>query len=224
MLKQQIEELKKAVIEQANQVELMIQLSIDGLLERDVAKLEKVFVLEKEVNAQELIINEDTTTLIALQKPEAKNLRIILMIIAMNNDLERMGDLAVNISKRAQYLIKKPFIKKLINIPSMAEETLKMLRNSIKAFIEEDVVLAKQVCIDDDIVDDLKEQIYRVLITYMLDDPTTIKRAFNLNNISSNLERIADLSTNIAEETIYMTEGNVVKHYSELSENVESDN
>jgi phosphate transport system protein len=194
----------------------MIQLSMEGLLEKDESKLEQVHRLEEEINKRELEIEEEATTLIALQKPEAKNLRIILMIIAMNSDLERMGDLAVNITKRAEYLIKKPFIKKLINIPTMAEETLKMLRNSIKSFIDENVELAKQVCIDDDIVDDLKEQIYRVLITYMIDNPGTIKRAFNINNISQNLERIADLSTNIAEETIYMTEGKVIKHKSEL--------
>ncbi|MDO9578122.1 MAG: phosphate signaling complex protein PhoU [Candidatus Cloacimonadales bacterium] len=216
MINEKIQQLKKAVIEQANLVESMIQLSIDGLMEKDGEKLERVYELEEQVNQQELIIEEEAISLIALQKPEAKNLRIILMIIAMNNDLERMGDQAVNITKCAQYLIRKPVIKKLINLPVMAEETLKMLRNSIKSFIEEDVVLAKQVCIDDDVVDELKEHIYRVLITYMIEDPTTIKRAFNINNISSNLERIADLSTNIAEETIYITEGRVIKHKADM--------
>jgi len=212
MLLEQIQELKKSIIEQSNKVEKMIQLSMEGMMERDEKKLTEVFSLEEEINERELEIEEEATTLIALQKPEAKNLRIILMVIAMNNDLERMGDLAVNISKRAQYLIQKPFVKKLVNIPSMAEETLKMLKNTIIAFVEEDVDLAKQVCIDDDIVDELKEQIYRVLITYMMDNPGIIKRAFNINNISQNLERIADLSTNIAEETIYMVEGRVIKH------------
>ncbi len=216
MIKENIQELKKSIIEQANKVELMIQYSMKGLLDRDETILDQVFQLEEEINKRELEIEEEATSLIAMQKPEAKNLRVILMIIAMNNDLERMGDLAVNIAKRAQYLIQKPFIKKLINIPTMAQETLNMLRNSITSFIDEDVKLARQVCIADDIVDNLKEEIYRVLITYMVDNPNTIKRAFNLNNISSNLERIADLSTNIAEETIYMTEGRVIKHHSEL--------
>lgn len=216
MLQRKIEELKKSIIGQANKVEEMIQLSVDGLLERDENKLLQVFQLEEVINSVEMEIEEEAISLIALQNPEAKNLRIILMIIAMNNDLERMGDLAVNITKRAEYLIKKPFMKKLINIPVMAEETLKMLKNTIKAFIEEDVELAKQVCIADDIVDDLKEEIYRVLLTYMNDDPATIKRAFNINNISQNLERIADLSTNIAEETIYMAQGMVVKHNVEI--------
>jgi phosphate transport system protein len=212
MINEKIQQLKKVVIEQAILVESMIKLSINGLMEKDSEKLETVYKLEDQVNAQELSIEEEAVSLIAMQKPEARNLRTILMIIAMNSDLERMGDQAVNITKCAQYLIRKPVIKKLVNLPTMAVETLKMLRNSITSFIEEDVALAKQVCVNDDIVDDLKEHIYRVLITYMVEDPTTIKRAFNINNISSNLERIADLSTNIAEETIYMVEGRIIKH------------
>ncbi len=212
MLKQQIEELKKAVIEQANQVDLMIKLSIEGLLEKDNSKLERVLEIEELVNTNEIRIEEEAITLIALQKPEAKNLRTILMIIKMNNDLERMGDLAENITQSAEYLIRKPFIKKLINLPAMAEVTMNMVKQSIDSFINEDTKLAEQVCIDDDIVDDLKEQIYRVLITFMTSDPTTIKRAIHINKIASNLERIADLSTNIAEDTIYIAKGTVVKH------------
>ena len=212
MLKQQIEELKKAVIEQANQVDLMIKLSIEGLLEKDNSKLERVLEIEELVNTNEIRIEEEAITLIALQKPEAKNLRTILMIIKMNNDLERMGDLAENITQSAEYLIRKPFIKKLINLPAMAEVTMNMVKQSIDSFINEDAKLAEQVCIDDDIVDDLKEQIYRVLITFMTSDPTTIKRAIHINKIASNLERIADLSTNIAEDTIYIAKGTVVKH------------
>jgi len=216
MLKQQIEELKKAVIEQANQVDLMIKLSIEGLLEKDNSKLERVLEIEELVNTNEIRIEEEAITLIALQKPEAKNLRTILMIIKMNNDLERMGDLAENITQSAEYLIRKPFIKKLINLPTMAEVTMNMVKQSIDAFINEDAKLAEQVCIDDDIVDDLKEQIYRVLITFMTSDPTTIKRAIHINKIASNLERIADLSTNIAEDTIYIAKGTVIKHQIEL--------
>ena len=212
MLKQQIEELKKAVIEQANQVDLMIKLSIEGLLEKDNSKLERVLEIEELVNTNEISIEEEAITLIALQKPEAKNLRTILMIIKMNNDLERMGDLAENITQSAEYLIRKPFIKKLINLPAMAEVTMNMVKQSIDSFINEDTKLAEQVCIDDDIVDDLKKQIYRVLITFMTSDPTTIKRAIHINKIASNLERIADLSTNIAEDTIYIAKGTVVKH------------
>ncbi len=194
----------------------MIKLSIEGLLEKDNSKLERVLEIEELVNTNEIRIEEEAITLIALQKPEAKNLRTILMIIKMNNDLERMGDLAENITQSAEYLIRKPFIKKLINLPAMAEVTMNMVKQSIDSFINEDTKLAEQVCIDDDIVDDLKEQIYRVLITFMTSDPTTIKRAIHINKIASNLERIADLSTNIAEDTIYIAKGTVIKHQIEL--------
>lgn len=212
MLNMKITELKKAIIEEANLVREMIELSIGGLLEKDEAKLDKTVELEDLVNDKEIEIDEMCTALIALHQPEAKNLRTILMILKMNNDLERMGDLAVGISKSARYLIKRPFIKKLINIPKMAEETAKMVEDTINAFVNEDAEKAKQVCINDDIVDELKEQTYRLLVTYMLEDPSNIKRCIHINRISSNLERIADLSTNIAEETTFIAKGKVIKH------------
>ena len=134
------------------------------------------------------------------------------MISKMNNDLERMGDLAVNIAENAEYLIKKPAIKQYHNLPTMAEQTKEMLHDAITAFISEDRKLADKVCESDDVVDDLNEQIYRVLITYMMEDPKIIKRALKINKIAASLERIADLSTNIAEETIYIAIGQDIKH------------
>ncbi len=213
MLLEKISKLKKEIIEESQLVIEMLKQSINGLLSKDLEKLELVFELEEKVNKKEIEIDEICIGLIALHQPEAKNLRTIIMILKMNNDLERMGDLVVNIAECSQYLIKKPFIKKLVNIPVMMEETRKMLEQSVEAFINEDTELARQVCINDDIVDDLKDQHYRLLITYMVDDPTTIKRAILLNKISSYLERIADLSTNIAEETTFMANGRVIKHY-----------
>ncbi|MBC8384310.1 MAG: phosphate signaling complex protein PhoU [Candidatus Cloacimonetes bacterium] len=214
MIAKKIEELKKKIIEESQLVEEMLEKSIDGLLNKDALKLEEVFTIERKVNKKELDIDEMCTGIIALHQPEAKNLRTILMILKMNNDLERMGDLVVNIAECSQYLIRKPFIKKLVNIPVMMEETKKMLADSIKAFINGDIILAKNVCLNDDVVDDLKDQQYRLLMTYMIDDSTTIKRAILLDKISSYLERIADLSTNIAEETVFMTKGTVIKHHS----------
>lgn len=212
MLNQKISELKKNILEMARVVENMLEQGIQGLLDKDKTKFDKVFELEEQVNQMELDIEEDCISLIALHQPEAKNLRTILMILKMNNDLERMGDNVISIVKCSQYLIRKPFFKKLVNIPVMAEETKKMVENTITAFMNEDVKLAEQVCVNDDAVDELKEHIYRVLITYVLDDPTCIKRAFNINKISAHLERIADLSTNIAEDTVFMAEGKIIKH------------
>jgi len=212
MIDKKIEQLKKLVIEEANLVEKMINLAIDGLLQRDSDMLLQVELWEAEVNNYEVQIDREVISLLALQQPEAKHLRIILMISKMNNDLERMGDLAVNIAENAQYLIKKPIIKKYLNLPTMADLTQNMLRDAITAFIGEDRELAAQVCESDDEVDDLNEQIYRVLITYKMEDPKAIKHALKINRIAACLERIADLSTNIAEETIYIAVGQDIKH------------
>jgi phosphate transport system protein len=214
MIDTKINELTKKVIEQSAIVENMLQLAIQGLLERDGKLLQRVEELEDTLNQQEMELEEDCIGVIALYHPEATNLRTVLMIMSMNSDLERMGDIAVNISESAAYIIQRPSIKRLINIPKMAEEVKKMLHNSITGFIEGDTKLAWDVCKNDDVVDDLQEQIYRVLVTYMLEDPTNIKRCMKLNTIASNLERMADLSTNIAEETIFMVEGVVIKHNS----------
>lgn len=214
MIDTKINELTKKVIEQSAIVENMLQLAIQGLLERDGKLLQRVEELEDTLNQQEMELEEDCIGVIALYHPEATNLRTVLMIMSMNSDLERMGDIAVNISESAAYIIQRPSIKRLINIPKMAEEVKKMLHNSITGFIEGDTTLAWDVCKKDDVVDDLQEQIYRVLVTYMLEDPTNIKRCMKLNTIASNLERMADLSTNIAEETIFMVEGVVIKHNS----------
>lgn len=219
MLQEKIVELKKSVIEMANLVESMIDNSVQGLLTKDPERIRLVHEYEEKVNRKEIEIEENCITLIALHQPEAKNLRTLIMILKINTDLERMGDLTVNIAQSADYLIKRPFIKKLINIPTMAEETRKMVQQTIQAFLSEDVEMARQVCINDDVVDELKEQTYRLLITYMIDDPATIKRAIHINKVASNLERIADLSTNIAEDSIFISEGRVIKHHQEEIDN-----
>ncbi len=213
MIENEIVELTKLIIEQATRVENMLELAISGLLQNDEALLKRVSQLEDELNQHEMELDEKCIGVIALYQPEAGNLRTVLMIMNMNSDLERMGDLAENIMESAHYLIRRPSIKRLINIPNMAEEVKKMIHNSITAFIDGDTKLAWQVCRNDDVVDDLQEHIYRVLVTYMLEDPTTIKRCMKLNAIASNLERMADLSTNIAEETIFMVDGVVIKHH-----------
>ena len=123
-----------------------------------------------------------------------------------------MADQAVNIVESALFLIERPQLKPLIDIPHMAEICKKMVKDAIDSFINEDVKLAASVCKQDDIVDEIQEQIYRELITYIIDNPKTIERALQLNRISNNLERIADLSTNICEDVIFIVEGRMIKH------------
>ncbi|RKZ32719.1 phosphate transport system regulatory protein PhoU [bacterium] len=214
MLTEKINILKKKLIDMASLAEDMVKSSIKGLIEKRKEILEKVIKeYEPKMNELEIELDELCTNLIALYQPKAGNLRTILMILKMNNDLERVGDLAVNISESALYLIERPPVKPLIDIPRMAEESIDMLKNAIDSFINKDAELAKSVCEKDTIVDGLRDQVLRELITYMSSDPTTIERAIHLIRISRSLERIADLSTNICEDVIFMVEGKVIKHH-----------
>jgi phosphate transport system protein len=152
-------------------------------------------------------------TIIAQHQPTGKALRTILMILHINSTLERIGDHAVTISESGLFLIDQPLVKPLIDIPRMADVVKSMISDSINSFINEDADLARRVCERDTIVDGLRTQIMRELITFMTSDPSTIERALQLMKISSNLERIADLTTNICEDVIYMVKGKVIKHH-----------
>jgi phosphate transport system protein len=214
MLLEKILELKETLIVQANLVEKMIEKSIQGLIDKKIEVLNEVIeVDENVVNSIENKIDQASTNLIALYHPEAKDLRMILMIMKMTSDLERIGDCAVNISESAIYLIDKPPVKPLIDIPRMAEEAIRMVKDGITSFVNESSDLAISVCERDNIVDDLRDQILRELITYMFSDPGTIERSLQLIRISNNIERMGDLSTNIAEEAIYVAKGKTIKHH-----------
>ena len=213
MLKDRMEQLKKEIIEFSLHVEKMIENSIEGLLKKDEKALSKIITEDEPIaNQYENKIDEACIATIAQFEPRAKDLRTVIMIPKMNNDLERIGDLAVNIVESALYLIKRPEVKPLIDIPRMAKTTIGMLKDAIDSFMKEDVEKAKDVCQRDEIVDSLRDQILRELVVFMISDPQTIERSIHLIRISRSLERAADLSTNIAEDVIFMAEGKVVKH------------
>ncbi len=213
ILEEKIATLKEKLLMMAAEVENMVEQSIQSLVRRDAPVAERVInETEKVVNQLEIEIEDMAINLIALYQPEASNLRTITMVIKINNDLERIGDHAVNIAEAALFLIPRPPVKPLIDLPRMAEHTLNMLRDSLDAFTKGNAELARDVCIRDSIVDSLKDQINRELITYMTSDATTIDRALKLMLISLNLERIADLATNISEDVIYAVKGEVIKH------------
>jgi phosphate transport system protein len=213
MLDERLDEVKGKLLKSASLVERMIEKSVRGLTRRDEGLLLEVIEQDEPgENELEVEIDEACIQLIARYQPQARDLRTIMMISRMNNDLERMGDEAVNISEGALFLIKRPEVKPLIDIPKMAKEARKMVRDSLKSFMEEDTQLAKGVCQRDDIVDGLRDQILRELITFMASDPTAIERSNHLIRISRSLERIADLSTNICEDVIYMVEGKTIRH------------
>ncbi len=216
MIDERITDLKRKIVEFGLFIEKMIDESITGLLKKEEEKLKQVIEnLEEKANIFEIEIEELCIETIAQFEPKAKNLRTILMILKINNDLERIGDHAVNICESSLFLIKRPDVKPLIDIPRMANEAIKMLKDSINSFINEDADLARNVCQRDDIVDNLRDQIIRELITYMISDPNTIERSLELIRITQNLERVADLSTNISEDVIFITQGRIIKHHIE---------
>lgn len=212
MLEAKIIYLRERIMEMAALVEKMISDSVQGLASGNEATLRGVYENETRANQLEIEIDELCTRLIALHEPRAKDLRLILMIMKMNSDLERIGDHAVNIAQSAAYLIVRPPVKPLVDIPRLAEEAVAMLRDSIASFIREDEGLAGSVLARDDRIDALRDQVFRELITYMLSDAATIERSLQLMRVTQNLERAADLSTNICEDVIYLVNGKVVKH------------
>jgi phosphate transport system protein len=219
VIEEKINELKARIIEYSTLVVGMVEKSIKGLVEKDSQALTSVIEEdEPKANIFEIEIDEICTTLIVKFQPKARDLRTILMILKMNNDLERIADHTVNISESAQFLIELPLVKPLIDIPRMSEEVLKMFNDSVNALIHEDPQLAKSVCLRDEIVDGLREQIIRELITYMISDSSVIERSLHLMRVSKNLERIADLSTNICEDVVFLADGRVIKHHHEEQE------
>lgn len=214
MLEEKITALRKELIEYATVIEGMIEKSINALLRKDSTMLMEIIEKDEPIaNNTEIIIEEMCISMIAQFQPKAKDLRTILMILKINNDLERAGDHAVNIAESGLFLNDRPQLKPLIDIPRMAQDSINMLKDSITSFINEDSMLAYKVCERDNEVDDLANQIMRELITYMTGDPSTIERSLHLLKISRNLERIADLSTNICEDVIFMVEGAIIKHH-----------
>jgi phosphate transport system protein len=213
ILEQKLAELKERLMTMAAIAQEMVSHSIQALVERDEALARRVIdVDEPHVNDLELEIEDQAIQIIALHQPEATDLRSLAMIIKVNNDLERIGDHAENIAEATLFLIRRPLVKPLIDLPVMSEESTGMLRDSLDAFTRSDPRLAREVCRRDSIVDDLKNAINQELAGCMAKDPATVERALKLMMISLNLERIADHATNISEDVIYMTTGEVIKH------------
>lgn len=212
--------LKEKLLRMSSLVEDSISLSIKSLVERDAVLANKVLTQDDLIDEIEIEIDDLCLKLLALQQPQARDLRFIAASMKIVNDLERMGDLAVNIAHRSLDLLKVPLLKPLIDIPRMAQCAQAMLKDSLNAFVNDDVQLAREVCRRDDEVDQLNVQIFRELLTYMLQDPSSVQRAVDLILVAKNLERIADHSTNIAEDVIYIVEARVVKHHMEQAEGI----
>lgn len=219
-LTEETNKLKKMLFEMATSVEEMIAKSVKALEENNMILAEDVIKSDQKVNEMEIEIDNQCIRILALLHPEAEDLRTVTMIMKINNDLERIGDHAVNIAEKAIYLADKPPVKPLIDIPKMAEKAIEMLQESLDSFVNKDAELAVAVCKKDDEVDALEPQIVRELVTYMISDPQTIDRSLALILVARALERVADLATNIAEDTYYIASGKILKHHHTQLENI----
>ena len=192
----------------------MIGLAIKSLVQREAELANQVLNIEEKVNHVEVEIEDEVLRLLARRQPAAKDLRFLIALLKINTDLERVADQACNIADAVMYLLQEaPLNVPLVDIPNMARLSQKMVKESIEAFVNHDVALAKAVCEHDDEVDWINNQTFRVLLTYMIENPKAITRSVDLILISRNLERIADHATNISEEVIFIEEGKNVKHH-----------
>jgi phosphate transport system protein len=211
-LEHDLSDLKDRVLRMGSLVEDAIRKSIKALVERDRELAMAVIDGDAVVNTHDVEIEEECIRLLAIWQPTGSNLRFITTAIKIITDLERMGDLAVDICERSLELLDEPQLKPYIDIPRMAEASQKMLKDSLDAFVEKDADLAMQVCAADDFVDNLNHQIFNELLLYMLKDPKNITRAVRLTYIAKYLERVADHATNIAEMVVFMVKGKVIRH------------
>jgi phosphate transport system protein len=213
--REELDELQSQLLEMGGLVEAAIHNSIYALVERDETKAKEVMWNEALVNRKEIEIDDLATRLLALFQPMARDLRFITSVIKMNKDLERMGDLAVNITERAITLMQEPVLRPLIDIPRMAELVESMVHRALDAFARADSDMARAVLVADDDVDTMRDAVYNELLEFMRGERTTIDRAVALMFIAQNLERIADHATNIAEDVLFLVKGIDVRHHAE---------
>jgi phosphate transport system protein len=210
---EQLEELRRNIILMGGEVERQIHRAIEALIEVDPEKARAVIAADRDIDRMEMKVEDLAVQLFALQQPVAVDLRFLIAALKINNDLERIGDHAVNIAQAAERLAgQKPF-KPFIDISYMAEVAESMLKQSLDAFVNRDAALAKAVLKKDDILDEKNISIIRELLTYMAEYPTLITYCIELISISKNLERVGDLATNICEDTIFIAEARWVKHH-----------
>jgi len=209
----ELEELNQALLEMGALVESSIHCSVQSLVDHDERMALRVIDDENRINRMELDIDARVTRLLALNQPVAGDLRLLIIALKINTDLERMGDLAVNIAERAISLAKAPPVKPLIDTPRMASLVEDMLHRSLDAFVQRDAALAEKVLPADDEVDSLRDRIYAELLDLMQHSPNVVPHAIHLMFVARNLERIADHTTNIAEDVIFLVRGIDIRHH-----------
>jgi phosphate transport system protein len=212
---EELETLQGRLLEMGSLVESGVHQSVLALVENSEELAQQVLHNEDRINRFEVEIDEMAVRLLALQQPMARDLRLITAAIKINTDLERMGDLAVNIVERSIALMHRPRVKPLIDIPQMARTVESMVRKSLDAFVKREPELARSVLLSDDVVDRLRDSIHNELVEFMQNDPSIIPQAIDLILVARHLERIADHATNIAEDTLFLVKGIDVRHHLE---------
>ena len=213
---EQLGQLRTAVLEMGGLVEEQIGQAVRALIQRDEALAHATIERDHTVNRFDVEIDDLSLKLLALRQPAARDLRLITTALKITTDLERIGDMATHIAERAIELAGEVPIKPYIDIPRMADVARDMLRRSLDAFVREDTELALSVCLADDTIDQLHEQLFRELLSYMVENPATVSRAMRLLFVSKYLERVGDHATNIAEMVIFMVKGRSIRHLDKL--------
>jgi len=210
---ERLETLRRQLIAMGAQAETQIASAIEALVAGDAVKARAVIDGDKAIDQMEIRIDEDAIDLLATQQPVAGDLRLLVSALKINADLERIGDHAVNIAEAAERMSKTRPFKPWVDIPYMAEIARGMLQDSLDAFVRRDAKLALAVCKRDDLLDEKNKSLIRELLTYMAENPALISACIEIIGVSKNLERVGDLATNISEETIYVAQGDIIKHH-----------
>jgi phosphate transport system protein len=208
----ELAQLRSLLLEMSSLAEELLRVSMEALLERDAAKAHAVILGDRELDAMEVEVDERCIQLLALQQPLARDLRLITMAMKISNDLERVGDHAVNIAQGVPHLAESPVFAELPEVEEMARLAGEMLSDALDCFVRADAGNARDVIDRDDRVDQMAESLFRILLTHMMEDPRRIGPSMTLFLVSRNLERIADLATNIAEDVVFLVEGRNIKH------------
>ncbi len=212
----QLDELKQRLLRMSERAESLVDLAVEALLQRDADKADTVIAGDRDIDQLEVEVEAMAVELLALQQPMARDLRFIISAIKASSDLERVGDHAVNIAQSALRIINSnTVITPDAAIEEMARRSRQMLGQAIDAFVRADGGLGRAVCLMDDEVDKLNDGLFRIVVTHILEDPKTISTAIELLLVGRNLERVADLSTNIGEDAVYLAEGKQIKHHLE---------
>lgn len=212
---EQLSHVKVRLLTMSGEAEAALGLAVEALLGRDVAKARLVIANDRTIDAMEMEIEEQAINLLALQQPMARDLRMLTSALKIANDLERVGDHAVNIAQSAERLAQSRPIAPEPEIVEMARLARGMLSDALEAFIRGDAVAGREVCRRDDKVDALHRSVFRILLTHMMEDPHLIGAGMELFLVSRNLERVADLATNIGEDVVFLVEGKSIKHHAE---------